>query len=144
MKTRKLVVLIGCICIGGIVLSCTQSAPLEVTAPDVSAGEPDTDGMLRIKWRLQSQENVFGFNVYRGKTKDGPWTLANEEIIPGHDTTATPRVYVFEDKGLDIGEQYYYYIEEITFDGETDQISPAMGGVAKPESYYAAKDKEKE
>ena len=98
--------------------------------------ESEDEGMLKIAWRLQSQENVYGFNVYRAESEEGPWEAANTEIIPGHDTTSIPHWYEFYDTGIEFGKTYYYYIEEVTTDGKQNTISPVQSAVAKsPDNY---------
>ena len=126
-----------------VLVSCAHHSPMpepaaHTTFPDSGSSEP---GMLRIGWRLQSQENVYGFNVYRAESEDGPWKKANDDIIPGHDTTSTPHTYEFFDTGLTIGKKYYYYIEEVTFDGQQNRISPVQSAVAKHRDHYKKKQK---
>ncbi len=120
--------------------SCARSeADLEKAASVELAPEGDTSGMLRISWRLQSQENVYGFNVYRSLSEEGPWERANDSIVPGHDTTSIPQVYAFHDMGLRLGQTYHYYVEEVTFSGTTDKITPILSSTAKLPQYYIDK-----
>lgn len=107
-------------------------------------GITDTDGFMRIAWRLQTQENVFGFNVYRadvsGDGEEEPeasaFEIINDDIIPGHGTTALPQEYEYIDSGLDIGRKYFYYVTEVTTTGNEADITPKVGAVAKPRRYY--------
>ncbi|MBX3728439.1 MAG: hypothetical protein KF858_04570 [Candidatus Sumerlaeia bacterium] len=108
----------------------------EAVAPPEPAAPVSMEGMLRILWRLQSQENVFGFNVYRSESADGPWERANANVIPGHDTTSTPEVYEFWDTGLEVGKTYHYYVDEVTYSGTTATITPVMAGSAKTREHY--------
>lgn len=110
----------------------------EVISSTVS-GLPGEKGMMRLSWRLQSQENVLGFNVYRGESADGPFVQANSEIIPGHDTTSIPQTYEYYDLGLELGKEYHFYVNEVTFSGTTDKISPTFGSTAKPRQFYLDK-----
>jgi len=97
------------------------------------------EGFLRIAWRLQSQENVYGFNVYRAEEEDGSYEIVNDSIIPGHGSTALPKSYDFIDDGLETGKRYYYYVTEVTTTGAESDITPKMGGTAKLRSYYVGK-----
>ncbi len=119
-------------------MSCVrQPVTVQPEAPPLSSvSSAAGEGMLRIGWRLQSQENVYGFNIYRSETEDGPWKRANAQIIPGHDTTSIPHSYEFFDEGLEIGKRYYYYIEEITFEGQQNRISPIQSAEAKHRDHY--------
>lgn len=109
------------------------------TAAKAATAPADTTGMLRIAWTLQSQEDVMGFNVYRGATADGPWEKANAEPIPGHDTTMFEQRYDFFDTGLELGREYHYYVEEITYSGGKNKITPTMSSTAKPRQFYVDK-----
>jgi hypothetical protein len=108
-------------------------------APAVAAPTGDMSGMLRIAWTLQSQEDVMGFNVYRGEKPEGPWTKANAKPIPGDDTTMFEKRYDFFDTGLELGREYHYYVEEITYSGTTSKITDTMSSKAKPRQYYVDK-----
>lgn len=113
-----------------------SAQPTATAADTASEGE----GFLRIAWRLQSQENVYGFNVYRAETPETPdseYEIVNDSIIPGHGSTALPQNYFFMDSGLEIGKRYYYYVTEVTTDGSETPIEGARGGAAaKPRSHY--------
>lgn len=121
--------------------TCTDCACPHCTASREQAakGPADMTGMLRIAWTLQSQEDVLGFNVYRGATTEGPWEKANEKPIPGDDTTMFERKYDFFDTGLEMGREYHYYVEEITFSGTTSKITPVLSSKAKARQYYVDK-----
>ncbi len=97
------------------------------------------EGMLRISWRLQSQEDVYGFDVYRGDSEDGPFERVTPQPVPGHDTTAVPQQYEFYDTGLEVGRTYHYYVEEITYSGGRDTITPVVSASAKLRQHYLDK-----
>src|SRR5690242_12177161 len=64
-------------------------------------GEP---GVVRLTWKTQSEENNFGFNVMRGKSKD-PKTFKtiNKKPILGAGNSSTENVYVYYDKDVKVG-----------------------------------------
>jgi len=79
----------------------------------------------KIFWEAASQRGNLGWNVYRSETKDGKFVKINGELIKGAGTTANPMKYSFIDKDAEKGEIYYYYLEDISFNGEkhrTDAI----------------------
>jgi len=130
--TTTLLLLAAALCAG-----CGGKA--DKTVDEATAGPKDMTGMLRIAWTLQSQEDVMGFNVYRGDTTDGPWERANALPIPGHDTTMFEQRYDFFDTGLEMGREYHYYVEEITFSGGKNKITPVLSSKAKPRQFYVDK-----
>ncbi|MCX7767305.1 MAG: hypothetical protein N2246_11430 [Candidatus Sumerlaeia bacterium] len=126
--------LIRLICLLSLICICCAKHSVKISTD--SGESKKEEGMLRIAWRLQTQQNVYGFNVYRGETENGPWVQVNKEIIPGDDTTSLPHTYEFYDRGLEVGKRYYYYVEEVTFDGKTEKITPVQSGVARPVGDY--------
>lgn len=117
-------------------LGCTRASSASSASAALAPAEP---GFVRAYWRLQSQENNYGFNVYRARSEDGPWTRVNSQIIPGHDTTSAVHEYEFFDTGLVIGETYWYYVESVSYDGVHEKITPATSVVSKPRAFYVEK-----
>ncbi|MBC8234644.1 hypothetical protein H8E77_34305 [bacterium] len=79
----------------------------------------------KIFWEAISQRGNLGWNIYRSETKDGKFVKINGELIKGAGTTANPMKYSFIDKDAKKGKIYYYYLEDISFNGEkhrTDAI----------------------
>lgn len=96
-------------------------AQLEALVPD---GSP---GRVRVSWTLESQENTNGFYIYRATNPDGPYDRVNRFIIPGGGTTNIPQSFCFLDTPLTRGATVYYYIEEVTNNGEKIIIEKTKG-----------------
>jgi hypothetical protein len=80
---------------------------------------------VKIFWEAESQQENLGWNIYRSETKDGKFVKINGDLIKGAGTTANPMKYSFIDKDAKKGKIYYYYLEDISFNGEkhrTDDI----------------------
>jgi hypothetical protein len=86
-------------------------------------GQP---GVIKLKWATQSEENNFGFNIFRSDTKDGEYRLVNEKVIMGAGNSSTKNTYTYYDKNLEVGLKYYYYLVDINFEGVTNQITPEI------------------
>jgi hypothetical protein len=79
----------------------------------------------KIFWEAVSQRGNVGWNIYRSDTKNGKFVKINGELIKGAGTTANPMKYSFIDKDVEKGNIYYYYLEDISFNGgkhRTDAI----------------------
>ncbi len=113
-----------------------QSVALPAEAENKSSGG---EGWMRIAWNLQTQEDVYGFYIYRGISEKGPFEIANEDILPGHGTTALPKAYEFFDTGLEIGKEYFYYVTEVSTSGYENKFTPIFSSDAKPRDYYVEK-----
>jgi len=73
---------------------------------------------IKIFWEAKSQLENLGWNIYRSETKDGEFVKINGKLIEGAGTTSNPMKYSFIDKDAEKGKLYYYYLEDISFNGE--------------------------
>lgn len=80
---------------------------------------------IKIFWEAASQQENLGWNIYRSETKDGEYVKINGKLIEGAGTTSTPMKYSFIDKDSEKGKLYYYYLEDISFNGEQHR-TPAI------------------
>jgi hypothetical protein len=72
----------------------------------------------KIFWEAESQRGNLGWNIYRSETKDGKFVKISGELIKGAGTTSNSMKYSFIDKDAKRGQSYFYYLEDISFDGE--------------------------
>ncbi|AXA36708.1 hypothetical protein BRCON_1931 [Candidatus Sumerlaea chitinivorans] len=87
----------------------------------------DSPGQVRIRWRTESQEDNYGFNIYRAESPDGPYTKINKGIIPGAGTTNIPHDYCYVDRPLPRGKVFYYYIESVSNAGVSEILEGTKG-----------------
>jgi hypothetical protein len=96
------------------------------TVFDIDVGLPVTTSVFTatpadkgvvVKWRTESELNNLGFDVYRSESLDGTFIKVNQTRIPGAGTDGTPHSYRFIDENVEVGNTYYYYIEDISYDG---------------------------
>ncbi|VAW36169.1 hypothetical protein MNBD_GAMMA01-78 [hydrothermal vent metagenome] len=77
-----------------------------------------------IKWKTASEQDNFGYDIYRANTEDGEYSIINEDTIEGAGTTDSATAYEFHDDTIDPCKQYYYYIESISMDGVREAFTP--------------------
>jgi len=77
-----------------------------------------------IRWTTQSEENTFGYDVFRGPTRSGPYRRINAETILGVGTTDLPQRYAYSDNTIEPGKAYWYYVESVSLSGERVQLTP--------------------
>ncbi len=103
----------------GVSVTYTEGAvPVELvsfTATVVPKG-------VRIEWGTASETNHLGFHVYRSQTKDGDYIRITSAIIKGNGTDSTPHDYSFIDEGAEVGNTYWYLLEDVAFDGATKRL----------------------
>jgi hypothetical protein len=79
---------------------------------------------IRIFWQAESQNDNLGWNIYRSESKDGKFVKINGTLIKGAGTTSVPTKYNFIDKDAEKGKTYFYYLEDISYNGEKHQTNP--------------------
>lgn len=109
-------------------LSSPTTVALDTT---VISGDTTLKGTITLKWRTESEQENYGFNIYRSLSKDGPWEKVNPEVVPGHGTTSEPHEYKFVDTHIFKFTQYYYQLEEIDLSGNTKRLPYTIKGMDK-------------
>ena len=78
----------------------------------------------KIKWKTASEQNNFGYEIYRSDTEEGEYAVVNEDVIEGAGTTPDESNYEFKDDTIDSCKKYYYYVESISTDGVREAFTP--------------------
>lgn len=91
---------------------------------------------IRISWTVQSSQDLYGFNIYRGRSPEGPWVLVNPTPVLAAEggTTNIPHDYQYidTDESLVIGERYWYWLEAVENNGNKRKVWwPPKSVVAK-------------
>lgn len=87
---------------------------------------------ILVEWKTASEISNAGFNLYRSTLPNGPWTTKiNSSLIP-----ACPGCYnvshSFTDSGALKGQTYYYKLENVEFNGGTQQFGPVNAAISTP------------
>ncbi|MEJ5199080.1 MAG: hypothetical protein WHX53_09165 [Anaerolineae bacterium] len=81
------------------------------------------DGTILVRWVTMSEIDTIGFRIYRALATTGPWvTVVHEEDARSDGETDT--TYEFVDAEVVAGTTYYYLLEELEYDSESDTIRP--------------------
>lgn len=111
----------------------------------VGAGEPVPAGKCgdqskvsaaeRVKntarWTTASEEENFGYDVYRGDSEKGPFVKLTKQPILGNGTTPETHKYEFADDMIDPCKDYWYYVESISTNGSREKFTPVFHVPAK-------------
>jgi len=95
------------------------SLPVELSHFSAVLSKVD-DGVV-IRWKTESQINNFGWNIYRASGKDSEYKKIG--FVKGAGIDATPTEYQFLDDDITKGKTYYYYLEDLAFDGTRGRTS---------------------
>ena len=85
--------------------TATVKAP-EGTCGDQSALPADQRLANTPKWTLASEQDNFGFDVFRGDSEEGEFTKLNKEPILGAGTTDESSRYSWRDDSIDPCKDY--------------------------------------
>ena len=122
-----------------VVLALVFSAPA-LAAPMLSAAgacgsQAQVEPQLRVKntarWTTASEENNFGYDVYRGDSEKGPFEKLTKTPILGNGTTRETHTYAYADDAIDPCKDYWYYVESIATDGSREKFTPVFHVPAK-------------
>ena len=81
------------------------------------------NGDVAITWTTESEVDNAGFNLRRSEKRNSGFTLLNPALIAGAGTTGELQTYTFTDTSAKPGVEYYYQIEEISFDGKRETLA---------------------
>ncbi len=107
--------------IRGQLTSLDSSLPVELARFAATVEHSAGALSVRIEWRTMSETNNLGFNLYRSERPDGKFEKINPVLIKGAGTDATLHDYQFADGSIEPGKVYYYYLEDVAFNGSTEK-----------------------
>ncbi len=97
--------------------------PVELSSFNLARTEA---GAVVVTWTTESEVDNAGFNLRRSEKREGGFTLLNPALIAGAGTTGERQNYTFTDTSAKPGVEYYYQIEEVTFDGKPQALAMRM------------------
>ena len=83
------------------------------------------------KWTTASEQDNFGFEVFRGESEKGEFKKITEKPILGAGTSDETHKYEYRDDAIDPCKDYWYYIEQVSTKGVHEKISPVFRAPAK-------------
>lgn len=105
--------------------------PPEGDCGDQSAVAPEERVANTPKWSLASEQDNFGFDVFRGDSEEGDFIKLNENPILGAGTTDETQKYQYRDDRIDPCREYWYYVESISTTGVREKMTPTFKAAAK-------------
>jgi len=79
-----------------------------------------------LSWNGLTEDDLWGYNVYRADEETGPYALVNDGVIEG--------VAYYEDDGLDENSLYYYHAAGVDSSGNEGPWSPRLAISTNPPS----------
>jgi hypothetical protein len=121
-----------------------EAKPVETKLPEVGAcgDQSAVPADQRIantpRWTLASQQETFGFDVYRGDAEEGPFARITSKPVLGAGTTDETHKYEFRDDTIDPCKAYWYYVEEVSTNGSRAKFTPVFRAGPKRRAADAA------
>jgi hypothetical protein len=110
--------------------------PVEAAAPakEIPEGECGDQSKTAVdqrvantaRWTTASEQNNFGFDVFRGDTEKGEFRKLTKEPILGAGTSDETHKYEYRDDTIDPCKEYWYYVEGITTSGSHEKFTPTF------------------
>jgi len=98
---------------------------------DQSAVASDQRVVNTARWATASEQDNFGFDVFRGDTEKGDFKKLTEKPVLGAGTSDETHKYEYRDDTIDPCKDYWYYIEQVSTKGVHEKISPVFRAPAK-------------
>ncbi len=103
----------------------THTLPVELSTFNIT----NTGRKVILAWTTQSETENQGFNIFRGVSindiQNNQALKLNKVLIPGAGTSTQPTDYMFyDDKRIEYGTTYYYWIQTVDFGGYTEFTDP--------------------
>lgn len=119
-----------------ILITCVGIALFALWVRQLSSGWPLLPPSNVIGWTTQSEDNVYGYDVYRGTGEDGPFLVINPDSVLGTGTSDLPESYSFTDSNIAANTVYWYYVESISLSGERKRLTPVYPSRPKANSLW--------
>jgi len=98
---------------------------------DQSALPADQRIANTARWTTASEQDNFGFDVYRADGEKGPFTKLTPEPILGAGTSDETHKYEYRDDSIDPCQDYWYYVEGVSTNGTREKFTPTFHAPAK-------------
>jgi len=96
-----------------------------------SATAPDQRVANTVRWSTASEQDNFGFDVFRGDSEKGEFKKLTKDPILGAGTSDETHKYEFRDDTIDPCKPYWYYVDGISTKGAHEKFTPTFPAPAK-------------
>lgn len=79
-----------------------------------------------LRWKMASEVDNYGFDVYRAQQEDGPFERLTKKPIPGAGSSDVPTEYSYVDDTIAPDTEYFYYVESISMSGRRERFTPVV------------------
>ena len=92
---------------------------------------PSGSGPL-LKWEVANESQIYGYEIYRARTVDGPFDRVTTKILKRLSTDARiPSIYRWRDHTTDVGNEYWYYVGVVYLNGKKEALNSPQKVISK-------------
>ncbi|HOH98087.1 MAG TPA: DUF2341 domain-containing protein [Candidatus Cloacimonadota bacterium] len=88
---------------------------------------------IMLRWVTQTETNVSGFRIYRGTDTELEFATMLDVFVPATNTSQT-QYYIYYDREIFESGSYYYWLENVDYDGTSVYHGPVNVVLDVPES----------
>lgn len=89
---------------------------------------------VQLNWVVQSETDNMGYNVLRSYDRELENSImVNSELISSGVSNGTEVTYKFTDQEVEVNTDYYYWLENVAINGETEYYGPVVLTVSEPD-----------
>ncbi len=81
---------------------------------------------VKVEWTTKSEVDTVGYNLLRSVDEDEGYTQINATLIPVSGDSLGGGKYVYIDRKIKAGVQYYYMLEDVNSDGTRSRNGPIL------------------
>ncbi len=100
-----------------------------IEAPAELAPLPGTGP--RLKWTVANGLTLYGFQIFRSTSPDGPFLLQNVPVLRAMADDNSPKAFQWRDNSAESGKTYWYYIGTVDNHGVKARLTSPQKVVAK-------------
>ncbi len=107
------------------------AAPVVKEVPEGACGDqakvaPEQRLANTARWTTASEQDNFGFDVYRSDSEKGAFAKLTKDPIVGAGTSDETHKYEYRDDSIDACKGYWYYVEGISTSGARAKFTPTF------------------
>lgn len=97
---------------------------------------------VTLAWETATEIDNAGFNIWRSESETGKFVRINEFMIPAEGGETWGAKYSFMDTNVPPGTNYYYKLEDVEFDGDSNFHGPISVKVIENPRRLRIRDRE--
>ncbi len=126
-RLPAILVILALISPGAPAMADKEPAESQETTGEQHAESPRN----HLRWSTATEQENFGYDIYRAESEDGPFERINSDPILGAGTSDEPSSYEYVDDDVDPYKTYWYYLESISMGGVKERFTPVFRKQAK-------------